>query len=108
MPGKAVAVHKGGLGFATAALLAGVPQVILYAHEEHWFTANAIVRAGAGAASEYKKVTAKSLAEAIDRVALLPAMREQALGLAEQNAAYRNALPAQAIAEIAAKFLTPT
>jgi hypothetical protein len=105
MPGKAVAVHKGGLGFATAALLAGVPQVILYAHEEHWFTANAIVRAGAGAASEYKKVTAKSLAEAIDRVALLPAMRERALMLAEENAAYRDANPTHVIAGIAAKLL---
>src|SRR6185503_16712919 len=57
MPGRAVAIHKGGLGFATAAIFAGVPQVISYSHEENWFTANAIVRAGAGAAAEYRSVT---------------------------------------------------
>ncbi len=56
MPGKAVAVHKGGLGFTVAAVLAGVPQVLLYKHQEHQFTANAIVGAGAG-------VAARSLSE---------------------------------------------
>lgn len=104
MPGRAVAVHHGGLGFATAAVLAGVPQVIIYKHEEHWFTANAIVKAGAGAAAEYKNVTASALSEAMDRVAANPAMRERALLLAEQNSGFRNAIPAQAIADIAAKF----
>lgn len=104
MTGKAVAVHKGGLGFATAAVLAGVPQVILYSHEENWFTANAIVRAGAGAAAEYKHVTASSLSEAMGRAATFPAMRERALLLAEQSAGYRNANPIQAIADITEKF----
>jgi hypothetical protein len=105
MTGRAVAVHKGGLGFATAAVLAGVPQVILYSHEENWFTANAIVRAGAGAAAEYKHVTASSLSEAMGRAATFPAMRERALLLAEQNAVFRNANPTQAIADIALSFL---
>jgi EryCIII-like glycosyltransferase len=105
MPGRAVAIHKGGLGFATAAIFAGVPQVILYSHEENWFTANAIVRAGAGAAAEYRSVTATSLSEAIDRVVALPVMRERALLLAEENAAYRNANPTQAIADNAARLL---
>ena len=104
MTGKAVAVHKGGLGFATAAVLAGVPQVILYSHEENWFTANAIVRAGAGAAAEYKNVTASSLSEAMDRTAAFPAMRESALLLAEQYAGFRNANATQAIADIALNF----
>ena len=104
MPGKAVAVHKGGLGFAAAAILAGVPQVMLYRHEEHWFTANAIVRAGAGVAAKYKDVTAGALSEAMDRVVASSAMRERAQGLAEQNAEYRNARPVQAIADIAVKL----
>jgi rhamnosyltransferase subunit B len=104
MPGKAVAVHRGGLGFSTAAIFAGVPQVILYHHEENWFTANAIVRAGAGAAVEYKNVTASSLSEAIDRVAGSMAMRERVLLLAEQNASFRKANPTQAIADITEKF----
>jgi UDP:flavonoid glycosyltransferase YjiC (YdhE family) len=104
MPGKAVAVHKGGLGFSTAAVLAGVPQVIVYGHEEHWFTANAIVGAGAGSAAKYTDVTASALSEAINRVVATPSARERALWLAEQNATFRNAKPTQAIADIAVKF----
>lgn len=106
MPGRAVAVHKGGLGFAVAAILAGVPQVMLYKHQEHWLTANAIVRAGAGAAVRYKDVTARALSETIDRVASSSAMREQALRLAEENAGFRNANPARAVADIAATLLS--
>jgi hypothetical protein len=106
MPGKAVAVHKGGLGFATAAVLAGVPQVMLYKHQEHWLTANAIVRAGAGAAVRYNEVTASALSETIDRVGNSSAMRESAMRLAEENAGFRNANPAQEVADIAAKLLS--
>jgi hypothetical protein len=106
MPGKAVAVHNGGLGFATAAVLAGIPQVMLYKHEEHWFTANAVVRGGAGAAAQYKDVTARALSEAIDRAANSPAMRESALRLAEAHAGFQNANPARAVAEIATRLLS--
>lgn len=105
MPGKAVAVHKGGLGFAVAAVLAGVPQVMLYKHQEHWLTANAIIRAGAGTAVRYKEVSASTLSETINRVASSSAMREQALRLAKENAGFRNANPKQAIADIALGFL---
>ncbi|MDP1702427.1 MAG: hypothetical protein Q8L53_15900 [Aestuariivirga sp.] len=106
MPGKAVAVHNGGLGFATAAVLAGVPQVMLYRHEEHWFTANAIVKAGAGVAARYRESTSSALSEAIDRVTSSLAMRENALRLAEENAGFRNANPTRAIADIAARLLS--
>ena len=105
MPGKAVAVHLGGLGFAAAAVLAGVPQVMLYKHEEHWFTANAIVKAGAGLAAKYKDVTANALSEAMDRVIASSTTRERALRLAEDNAEFRNANPVKSIADIAAKLL---
>ncbi len=104
MPGKAVAIHKGGLGFAVAAVLAGIPQVLLYKHEEHWFTANAVVRAGVGVAAKYKEVTADTLSEAINRVAGSAVMRERAIGLAEENAEFRNAHPVDAIADIASRF----
>lgn len=104
MPGRAVAVHKGGLGFAVAAVLAGVPQVMVYDHEENWFTANAIVGTGAGLAAKYSEVTAGTLAEAIDRVVASSAARERALELAEQNAGFRNATPTRAIADTAMKF----
>ena len=106
MPGKAVAVHLGGLGFAVAAVLAGVPQVMLYKHQEQWFTANTIVRAGAGVAARYKEVTASTLSETIDRVAASSAMHERALQLAEENAGFRNANPTRAVADIAAKLLS--
>jgi hypothetical protein len=105
MPGRAVAVHNGGLGFATAAVLAGVPQVMLYKHQEHWLMANAIVRAGAGAAFRYKEVTASALSEAIDLVANSSAMREGAMRLAEENAGFRNANPTRTVADIALGFL---
>jgi rhamnosyltransferase subunit B len=105
MPGKAAAIHKGGLGLAAAAVLAGIPQILLYDHEEHWFIANAIVRAGAGAATQYKNVTASALSEAMDRVATIPAMRERALQLAEENSEFRNAVPTHVIAGLAKKLL---
>lgn len=104
MSGKAVAVHKGGLGFATAAVLAGVPQVLLHSHEENWFNANAIVKAGAGISARYMDINASVLSEAIDRVTASSAMREHALLLAEQNVEFRNAVPAQVIAGMATKF----
>lgn len=106
LPGKAVAVHNGGLGVATAAILAGIPQVMLYRHEEHWFTANAVVKAGAGAAAQYKDVTSRALSEAIDRVSKSTAMRESAMRLAEEHAGFQNANPARAIAEIATRLLS--
>ena len=106
MPGKAVAVHPGGLGFAIAAVLSGVPQIMLYKHQEHWLTANAIVRAGAGVAAGYKEVSASALSETIDRVAASSSMRERALQLAEENAEFRNANPTLAVADIAAKLLS--
>jgi hypothetical protein len=105
MPGKAVAVHKGGLGFSIAAVLAGVPQVLLHSHEENRLNAKVIVEAGAGVSARYKDVNASVLSEAMDRVAASSAMREQALLLAEQNSEFRNAVPAQMIAGLAMKLL---
>lgn len=104
MPGKAVAVHKGGLGFSIAALLACVPQVLLHNHEENWFNAKVIVEAGAGISARYKDVNASVLSEAMDRVVASSAMRERALRLAEENAEFRNAVPSQVIAGLAKKF----
>jgi hypothetical protein len=105
MPGKAVAVHKGGLGFSIAAVLAGVPQVLLHSHEENRLNARVIVEAGAGVSARYKDVNASVLSEAMDRVAASSAMREQALHLAEQNSEFRNAVPALVIAGLAMKLL---
>jgi UDP:flavonoid glycosyltransferase YjiC (YdhE family) len=104
MPGKAVAVHKGGLGFSVAALLAGVPQILLHDHDENWLNAKVIVEAGAGVSAGYKDLNATALSEAMDRVVASSAMHERALQLAEENSEFRNAVPSRAIAEIAGKF----
>jgi hypothetical protein len=104
MPGKAVAVHKGGLGFSVAAVLAGVPQVLLHGHEENWFNAKVIVEAGAGVSARYKDVDASLLSEAMDRVVASSAMLERALQLAEENSNFRDAVPSQVIAGIATQF----
>jgi hypothetical protein len=104
MPGKAIAVHKGGLGFSIAAVLAGVPQVLLHSHEENWFNAKVIVEAGAGVSARYMDVNASVLSEAMDRVAGSPALRERALRLAEENSEFRNAVPSQVIAGLARTF----
>lgn len=104
MPGKAVAIHKGGLGFSVAAILAGVPQVLLHGHEENWFNAKVIVEAGTGVSARYKDINASVLSEAIDRVVASSAMHERALQLAEENSEFRNAVPAQVIAGLANKF----
>jgi hypothetical protein len=105
MPGKAVAVHKGGLGFSVAAVLAGVPQVLLHGHEENWFNAKVIVEVGAGVSARYKDINASVLSEAMDRVVASSAMHERALQLAEENSEFRNAAPARIIAGIAKKFI---
>ncbi len=104
MPGKAFAVHKGGLGFSVAAVLAGVPQVVLHGHEENWFNAKVIVEAGAGVSARYKDINASVLSEAIDRVVESSAMHERALRLAEENSEFRNAVPSQVITGLAKKF----
>lgn len=103
MPGKAVAVHKGGLGFSVAAVLAGVPQVLLHGHEENWFNAKVIVEAGAGVSARYKDVNASLISEAMDRVVASSDMHERALQLAEENSKFRDAAPAREIAGLAEK-----
>jgi len=105
MPGKAVVVHKGGLGFSIAAVLAGVPQVLLHSHEENRLNADVIVEACAGVSARYKDINASVLSEAIDRVVASSAMRERALQLAEENSEFRNAVPTQVIAGLAKKLL---
>ena len=59
MPGKAVAVHRGGLGFTIAALLAGVPQVVVFEHDETRLQAESIQKAGAGLSALHSKITAE-------------------------------------------------
>ena len=105
MPGKAVAVHRGGLGFTIAALLAGVPQVVVYEHDEARFQAESIQKAGAGLSALLSKITARTLAEAVQYVSASAAMQERAMKLAEAHAHFRNATPVQAVADLAIKLM---
>lgn len=105
MPGKGVAIHHGSLGFAASALFAGVPQVMLCEHGEHWFNADKIVAAGAGLAASYTKVTSDALAEAIEQVSASATMQERALQLATEHGKYKDLQPAQAIADMAVDLM---
>lgn len=105
MPGKAVAVHRGGLGFAAAALLAGVPQVVVYENDEAHFHARSIREAGAGLTALLSKITARTFAEAVQHVGASSAMQERAIELAEDHAHFRNANPVQAVANLAIKLM---
>jgi len=105
MPGKAVAVHRGGLGFTVAALLAGIPQVVVYEHDEAWFQAESIRKAGAGISALLSKITARTFAEAVQYVSASSVMQERAMKLAEAHAHFRNANPVQAVADLAIKLM---
>ena len=105
MPGKAVAIHRGGLGFTVAALLAGVPQVVVYEHDEAYFQAESVRKAGAGLSALLSKITARTLAEAVQYVSASSAMQERAMKLAEDHAHFRNANPVQAVADLAIKLM---
>jgi UDP-N-acetylglucosamine:LPS N-acetylglucosamine transferase len=90
MPRKSVAVHRGGLGFTAAALMAGVPQVMLFENDETQFNAESIVKAGAGLAVFINKITSDTFVGAIEHVSTSPAMRENALKLANEHAQFRS------------------
>ena len=108
MPGKAVAVHRGTLGFTAAALMAGVPQVMVYENDEAWFHAESIRKAGAGLSALLGKITARTFSEAVQYVSASSAMQEQALKLAEAHAHFRIANPVQAAADLAIELIRST
>ena len=100
MPGKAVAIHMGTLGFASAAALAGVPQIVLYHNQENLLIAQALQKAGAAAVLARHKITAMVLAGMIGAVAADDAMRAAARRLAGELASFRNRNPAREIADM--------
>lgn len=101
MPGRAVAIHMGTLGFASAAALAGVPQIALYYNQENLLIAQALQKAGAAVILARHKITAAAIAGTIKAVAADDAMRAAARRLAGEVAPFSNRNPAREIAEIA-------
>jgi hypothetical protein len=106
MPGRAVAVHMGGMGFALAALFAGVPQVVLHSHQENHFVANMIKGQKAGLAFSYHAINEKILAGAVADAADNPALRQGAFEMGRKLAPFRDKNPVEVIAE-AARTLLP-
>ena len=105
MPGKSVAVHRGGLGFTAAALMAGVPQVVVFENDETQLNAESIVKAEAGMAARYNKITSDALADAIEYVSGSSDMQERALKLANEHAQFRVSNPTHAVGDLAIKLL---
>ncbi len=99
MPGRAVAIHQGSLGFCSAAAFAGVPQVMLPRHQEHYSNSRSLVAKGVGIIVKPAQRTAAELARVIRETAESETMREAARVLAVSLEPWRNANPARVIAE---------
>ncbi len=98
LPGTGLVVHVGGLGFAAAALHAGVPQLLLYDYDEHWVHANAVGLAQIGIAFPLKHVTSKNISNAIHRLLNEPHYKNYALALSERYKPFADAKPSLRIA----------
>lgn len=99
MPGRAVTIHPGSLGFCSAAAFAGVPQVMLPKHQEHYANARGLVPKGVGVMLPPARRTAGELARVIRETAESETMREAARALALSLEPWRKANPARVIAE---------
>ncbi|MFO1032559.1 MAG: hypothetical protein U1E15_00095 [Hyphomicrobiales bacterium] len=106
MPGRAVALHMGGMGFALAALFAGVPQLVLHGHQENHFIARMIASQKAGVALPYHGINEKILAGAIADVADNPALRQGAFEMGRKLAPFRDRKPVDVITAAAVAMLS--
>jgi UDP:flavonoid glycosyltransferase YjiC (YdhE family) len=83
-PRVAAVVHHGGAGTTSAGLRAGVPSVVVPFFGDQPFWGQRVADLGAGAQPiPRKRLTAKRLAEAIDRVMTDDVMRKRAAALGE-------------------------
>jgi hypothetical protein len=83
-------VHSGGHGLASAAVLAGVPQVIVHFDIEKWLTAQALERRGVAHRFGYFRVEPEALRAGILSALDDPVMEEEAGRTAAEHAAYRD------------------
>lgn len=105
MPGRAIAIHSGSLGFCAAAAFAGVPQVMMPKHQEHQTNAPGVVARNAGVIVRSSKRTPDNLAAVIREVAESETMREAARAFAVSLDPWRKADPTRVIAERALALL---
>lgn len=105
LPRVAVVVHKGSLGVGSAALYAGVPQIILYEHDENWFNGACAMRAGIGASVELNSLKPGELAQAIRLVSQSREVRERVARQCAAHSHFLDAEPAAKVAEIALQLI---
>lgn len=88
MPRVAALVHHGGIGTASMAFAAGIPQVITPLAHDHFDNSRRIVRLGVGREVRAKNMTSDTLATALDEVlnsASVQASCERVKGLMQNN-----------------------
>jgi rhamnosyltransferase subunit B len=101
LPGKALAVHGGTLGFASAALFAGVPQISLFTNDEHQATAIGTIKARIGTALQRSNLVAEQLTKLAIDFANDADAKKYALELAHRYSRYRGMDPTKTAAKAA-------
>lgn len=92
-------VHSGGHGIAAAALLAGVPQVILSSDIEKLLTAQALMRRGIAYQLDYARAEVESVRAGILAALDDPVLEREAIRAADEHEGYRSR---DVVSEIAA------
>lgn len=105
MSNSRLVVHGGGHGLATAAVLAGVPQVILAFDIEKILTANFLKERGIAQHVEPAECSPEGLRAAILSALEDPVMEMEAKRAAEEHATYRSRDVAGHVAESCASLL---
>jgi rhamnosyltransferase subunit B len=90
MPTSAFAVSEGSLGFASAAMLAGIPQSIFYRHDEQYTIGKSLRLAQIGNAAYGATVDAEKVASNLREAASSQLMRGYATALSHRYAMYRD------------------
>ncbi|MFT3672105.1 hypothetical protein [Aestuariivirga sp.] len=90
LPGRRLAIGSGSLGFVSAAMFAGLPQVVFCRHDEGWTIAKAIHMAQIGFAGHEHEMTADRVASMIESAANTSLMREFAVALSARYSEFRD------------------
>jgi hypothetical protein len=99
LPGADLAIHCGGLGFSSSAVLAGVRQLVLYEHDEHWGQALGVALARVGIGLPLLSSQPGQVREAAAQLLGDQQYKSFALALAKQYAPFAEARPSERIAK---------
>ncbi|WP_137391757.1 nucleotide disphospho-sugar-binding domain-containing protein [Rhodoligotrophos defluvii] len=98
-------VGYGGLGFASLALAAGLPQLILYTDNEKYLTGRALQRAGVARAIHIDRLDADTFVKTVARLYLDPAVQARAHAHAMALAPVLEKDPVASVVEMACTLL---